>query len=441
MNPEGDPEKPDDGLAEDLEDKRVLVVDSGGLFIEVARRLARDFGKVYYASEWLDSFPSLNRGIVGDGFSDIEHVAHPLEVAGEVDLVLFPDSTHAPLQEHFEAIGVRVWGARKAEALEQNRSFFLRTLRELDLKVPKHTICNGLSELNTVLKEKEDCYVKVSKWRGTFETAHWRSFDLDEALLDLWAMRFGPAKELITFIVCDAIDGAEVGADTYCIDGQWPSVGLTGFEAKDSSYLGAVTKREDMPQELTETMDAFSDYLKRERYRQFWSMEMRDGCFIDATVRAGLPSSASQMELWDNFSEIVWHGANGELVEPEPLALFSAECVLTMKHDKESWGVIEVPDNLRQWMKLAGCCEIDGRICFPAETGGISGDLVGWLVAIGNSPREAIDQLKEYVEQLPDGVTARVDALVDVLREIELAADEGIEFTDKPLPKPEKVMT
>jgi hypothetical protein len=420
----------------DLSSKTVLVVDTGGLFIPIAQRLSRDFGGVYYASEWLDSFPQLNRGIIGDGYSEIKHVDNPLDVTARIDLAVFPDASHAALQLHLEAMGTPVWGARKGDGLELNRALFLRTLNELGLPVPAHTICDGLSELRAVLKDKEDCYVKVSKWRGTFETARWRSWKVDEPLLDVWAMRFGPAKEQIQFIVCDAIDDAEIGADTYCIGGKWPSLMLCGFEAKDNAYLGTVLKREDMPEALTETMDAFSAVLSDHRYRQFWSMEMRGDKFIDATCRAGLPSSASQMELWDNLSEIVWAGAHGELIEPEPTAKFSAEAVLELKRDKDAWGIIEVPDKLRQWMKLAGCCQIDGNICFPAESGGICGDLIGWLVALGDTPREAIETLKEYASNLPDGVTAKVESLADVLKEIDQAESEGVEFTDKQLPTP-----
>jgi len=423
-------------VSEVISRKSALVVDTGGLFLPIAQRLARDFGKVYYASEWRDSFPTLNRGIIGDGYNEIEHIDDPLDVTAQIELAVFPDASHSALQFHFEAMGTPVWGARRNDLLELSRTFFLAELRVLHLPVPQHTICDGLTELRSVLKDKKDCYVKVSKWRGTFETQHWRSWTVDEPLLDVWAMRFGPAKEQIQFIVCDAISDAEIGADTYCIDGQWPSMALCGFEAKDNAYLGAVTKRQDIPEELTGTMDAFSEFLAANHYRQFWSMEMRGDKFIDATTRAGLPSSASQIELWDNFSEIVWAGAHGELIEPEPVAKFSAECVLELKREKDAWGTIEVGDDMRQWMKLSGCCQIDGRVCFPAESGGICGDVIGWLVALGNTPRQAIETLKGYAQDLPDGVTAKVESLADVLREIEAAEQEGIEFTDKQLPEP-----
>ena len=68
----------------------------------------------------------------------------------------------------------------------------------------------------------------------------------------------------------------EIGGDTFCVDGQWPKWMLHGDEEKDKSYLGAVTAYDDMPQELRDIMEAFSPILKKERYRNQWSMETRE---------------------------------------------------------------------------------------------------------------------------------------------------------------------
>jgi hypothetical protein len=81
---------------------------------------------------------------------------------------------------------------------------------------------------------------------------------------------------------------------------------------------------------------------------------------------------------------------------------------------------------------------VDGRICFPPDRPG-EGE-IGWLVATGNTPKEAIERLKEYAAALPDGVTGATESLVDVLAEIEKEQEKGIKFSNKPLPKPVEVV-
>jgi hypothetical protein len=262
-------------------------------------------------------------------------------------------------------------------------------------------------------------------------------------LFAIWKSRFGPVGELLAFVVCDAIDTPlEIGGDTFCIDGQWPETMLHGLEKKDAGYFAAVTKRNEMPESVRDVLDGFTHVLKDYRYRNFWSMEIRvkdeDAFFTDATCRMGLPSGASQMELWSNLGDIILEGAHGRLVEPEPLGKFSAEAVLTSKTEKGSWIVIEVPDDLLQWMKLSHCCQVDDRICFspnrPAQ------DEIGWLVAIGDTPKQTIERLKEYAAALPSGVSANVASLADVLHEINQEEDAGIKFSRQPIPELSSVL-
>jgi hypothetical protein len=69
------------------------------------------------------------------------------------------------------------------------------------------------------------------------------------------------------------------------------------------------------------------------------------------------------------------------------------------------------------------------------------GDEIGWLVAIGDTPEQTIDRMLEYKNQLPDGVSAHTESLVDLLKEIHKAEAEGIEFSPMPVPEPELVIT
>ncbi len=427
----------------DLSSKTALVVDHG-LFIPLAHRLAKNgFGRVLYYSPWEEGFSKIYRAILGDGYGDIERCEDIWEVKDQVDCFVFPDVGMDGLQLELEAQGKRVWGSRGASNLELDRPLLLKTLYELGLDVPKYQRVVGIENLRAHLKDRENVYIKISKYRGMLETCHWRSWEQDKWMLDAWAVKFGPVGDYFPFLVFDAIDTPlEIGADTYCVDGQWPALMLNGIEAKDKGYFSAVTERQDMPEEVSHILEAFGPVLGKYRYRNEFSMEARvtddSVFFIDPTCRGGLPSTGSQLDLWENFPQIVWHGAAGELVDPEPAAQFSMECILTMKGTPSSWCVTEVPKELQEAMKVAGCCEIGEQTCFPPDEE--QERAIGWLVAIGDSPEETLEELKRLAAMVPDGVTANVEALADVIQEVDTAQEDGIPFTEEKVPEPEAVI-
>lgn len=419
-----------------------LVFDHS-LFIPLAQRLAKGFKRVLYHSPFEEGFTTINKAIIGDGFPDIERCDDFWSMKDEIDLFVFPDIQHAGLQLELERQGKAIWGSRRGDSLELKRQKFHRVLKEVGLDVPVFFVVPGLDALREHLRDKTDKYIKISRYRGSMETTHWRDWDLDEGWLDVLAVRFGPAKNLIPFLVFDEIETElEIGGDTYCVDGQWPSIMLHGDEWKDKGYFGAVTKREDMPEQIQRVMDAFSAVLEGFRYRNQWSMELRvmgdKAYFIDPTCRGGLPSTGSQLQLWGNFPEIVWRGANGELIDPEPTAQFSAECVLTMKSEKHQWGKTRIVKELSEFAKFGGCCEIDGAVCFPPDDS--HGEEIGWLVATGDTMEETIETMLERVKLLPDGVSANTESLIHLLKEIKQAEEQGIEFAEDAIPDPSTVL-
>ena len=430
----------------ELSDVTFCVVDHG-LGLPLAHRLAQDAKRVFYHTPWETGFARIHQCVIGDGYGDDRGVIRcndPWKIKKEVDCWIFPDIYHSGWQLELESQGAPVWGSRDADSLEMNREKFLNVLGKIGLKQAPHEKVMGLTNLRLFLRDKTDKYIKISKYRGSFETCHWRSWDEDHCNLDSWGVEFGPTQDLIPFLVFDPIgDGLEIGGDTYTVDGQWPSLMLRGDEWKDKSYMSAVTPRDKIPDPLEEVLTAFSPILKEYRCRNQWSMELRgqgdEWYFIDPTPRLGMPSTASQLSVWNNFSEIVWAGAHGELVEPEPNGKFTAECALTLCGEKGAWRVAKVPEILMDVMKVGGCCEINGMACFPPNDN--YGEHIGWLVAVGDTMMEAINNLKGYAEKLPDGVKANIETLVDLLREIKDAEQEGIEFSGQPIPEPSSVVS
>ena len=201
-----------------------------GLYLPLAQKLAPSFKRLLYWSEWQESFPTINKRIIGDGFDGIERIDDIWEHKNEINLFIFPDIYRSGLQSELKSQGHLVWGSRRGDRLETNRGAFMRVLQEVGLPVPTFQEVKGLAELRSHLKYREDVYLKLSKYRGSFETCHWRSWREDEGMLDSLAVKFGPLQDLMTFYVFDALDTEiEIGADTYCIYGKFPSLMLNGL--------------------------------------------------------------------------------------------------------------------------------------------------------------------------------------------------------------------
>lgn len=433
-----------------LEQVTFCVADKSGLAIPLARKLAESGAKVYYHTP-TDRRDQIQEGICGDGMADAEH--GPIEVVEEYESIL---DTHPTIicpdvrypgpnkQKFLRSLGYSVWGAADGMVLEQDRLFFLDKLKELGLDVPEYEVVTGITALREYLKGKEDIYLKCSKWRGTWNTQHWRSWDEDSHMLDVWAVLLGGLREKWEFVCCPKIDtDLEIGGDTYCIDGQWPEFMLHGVERKDQAYFSAVTPRDKMPKQLLPIMEAMSPFLKEVQYRSQWSMEVRVkepyNYFIDATTRMGLPSTGSQILAMSNLAEVIYYGARGQLVQPEYNCKFTAECMVNVHGSENAWHTEKFDPELRPNLMLMDYCESDNQPWWPAEDNG-SIQEIGWLVSSGDTPEECAREMNRLADLLPDGVDASVEALADVIRELHQEQEQGIPFTSQPLPEPEIVL-
>lgn len=426
----------------DISQVTALICDSG-LFLPMALRMAESCKRVLYWSPDCRGFPSLRQGSIGDGFENVERVLEFWSQVDDIDLFCFPDIGHSELQLHLEEMGIAVWGSRSGDKLELGREYFMRRLGQIGLNVPPHKVVVGLRNLIEELRESEDVYIKVSRWRGDFETFHWRNWTLDNGWLDVQAVNFGPLKDSIHFLVFEAIEtDLEIGGDTYSVDGGWPSLMLNGVEGKDKTYFAAVTKRTEMPEPIQEIIHAISSELREVRYRNQISFEdrVKDGehWWNDATQRGGMPSSASQYKLWKNFPEIVWAGANGELIDPEPDAQFSIECQLTCKGERDTWVTVELDHRLQEHCALSYCGFMDGCYVFPPDD--IHQGELGWFVVTGNDPSQLLQDAKDLADLLPDGLNADVESLASVIKEVDQMQQEGIPFTEKEMPEPSEVL-
>ena len=408
------------------------VVDHG-IFLPVALKLAEQLDRVLYCCPHDRAMPLIQEGVVGTGFDNLDWRSDLWSIKDEVDVFVFPDIGFAGEQRELISQGFPVWGHRGSDKLETNRGLFLRTLEALKMPVPPHVRIEGITQLREHLKDAKDKYIKISHWRGDWETLHWRSWDEDEAALDFHAYKFGPAKEFIAFYVFDPIDtDIEFGIDSYCIDGKFPQTVIQGPEWKDKSFLCSVEKLADVDKRLRSANEDFAPALFD--YRGFFSSEVRDKYFIDPTCRAGSPPSQVMIELFENLGEIIVAGAHGELVEPKPAARYGVQALLSTPREKDEWVVLEIDESARRWCKFSYACNFNGRVCIPPNP---LHDMLGWLVAYGDSIEEAIDALKLHSEGLPPGIECHIPSIANLLNEAKEAKAEGMELGDGKIPPPQ----
>src|ERR1022692_1993315 len=309
-------------MIKDTSDVKVVVVDRG-TFFPVAKRLTRDMKEVFYHMPNGDAFKTFAKGVLGDGHDDVTLIEDFWKIKNDVDLFVFPDCTDAGLQRELVSQGFPVWGSKDAGELEENRGAWIKKCKELELPLPKTQVITGITNLWLFLEEHqgEIYHIKISRWRGDMET--WKAFDPIQIRnkLDALSMRFGPFKEKVPFYVQENLEtDIEGGADTYFV-GDYPDKIILGYEKKGESYFAVVKDRKDMPKEIWDVSEAIAPTLRDMDYCNMVSSEVRvkgkKSFWLDPCLRFPSPAGEEELELYKNFSDIVWHGANGELVQPE----------------------------------------------------------------------------------------------------------------------------
>jgi len=428
-----------------VSDVTAVIVDHG-YYVSLAEALSRTFKKTYYSSPSDKEFQCAADAVFGDGLETVERTDNFLdpEVLKEIDLFIFPEIGFAPLQKLLRSLGKAVWGSFDATYLEVYRQQFLDFVKECGLPVPPSTKITGLSNLSAFLKDKKDKWVKVDRFRGDAETFHWIDADYGEAKMNELAMKFGGVKELIGFVVQDPIKAtAEVGFDGWTVGGAYAGSSFAGYEAKNELYLGSVRQYSQLPKEIRQVNSAIAPKLKELGYRNFIATEIRVGedkkpYYIDATNRMPGQTGEQLQETCANLADMIWHGANGELLEPKWNYRFAASA--TMHYDacvENHWKTLRVPKEVKQWVKAAHYCEVDGVLQFPPSPS----DELGVVIGCGNSITETLAHLRKNIDALGDApVSFQLDGFHDLLDDIREAQKKGMKFTDGAIPKREDIL-
>jgi hypothetical protein len=408
----------------------VLVVDQG-LYVHVAERLAESFGRVlYYCNGWRSAFPVSERFNIGAGLEGVERVANLWEHVESADLIVFPDTYFGGEQVFLRRQGKRVWGSGNAELLELHRDELKTVLKGAGLPVGPYKIVTGIDALRDYLKENPGVYVKGNVFRGDVETFRNSNWIVTQPLLDDLASRLGPRQSSTVFVVEDPIEGVEAGYDGVCIDGQFPSTACFGYEAKDAGYVGKVVDYAELPDALREVNSRLAPALAALGCRSFFSTEIRVGpdrrpYLMDPAMRAGSPPSEAYIELFANWDEVIWAGAQGEVTELRPVAGYAAEIILRSEWAREHFLALDIPGSIRRFVKIHGHCRIEGRD-YAAPLGIRE---VGAAIGLGDSLEEAVGAALEHAEAV-QGLELEFDrnALDAAMDAVEQGRQFGIDW-------------
>lgn len=415
-----------------LKTKSCLVADHG-LFMELAPRLAREFGEVKLWTPWMSGYPKAAPAFVGMGLQEVQRVETFWDHVQDSDLIVFPDLYMADMARVCRGrFNKPVWSHFGAENLELDRWGTRKLQRDLGIGAPRTKHFIGVEELASYLRNVEDKWVKISTFRGDGETFHHETWHTTEIYLDHFRNRVGALADSYEFIVEDNVDGIEVGYDGWTVKGEWPEAAYWGFEVKDRAYIGKFTPYTELPKPIRDINDRVSPILKEEGAVGFCSFEFRltkggDPLMIDPCLRAGSPPFEGTMEGYDNLGEVMWEGAHGRLAPVRSAGEFIAIAMIHSTFALTNWVPLEIPPSIERWVKLRNKAVVDGKI-YHVPTQGEMPE-IGAVVAVADSLEEAKRLVVERAEKVRGYlVEVHAEALDSAEEEIETARGYGVEF-------------
>ena len=142
-------------------------------------------------------------------------------------------------------------------------------------------------------------------------------------------------------------------------------------------------------------------------------------------MRAGSPPSEAYVELFANWDEVIWAGADGEVAELRPAAAYAAEILLRSEWAREHFLALDIAPSVRRFIKIHGHCRIDGRdYAAPLVIREI-----GAAIGLGDSLEDAVGAALEHAEAV-DGLELEFDrsALNAAMESVEQGREFGIEW-------------
>lgn len=303
---------------------KYLVIDSGGLHVETARRLGKDGNKVWYFSPWFAPYPLFDSFAPGVGVPEIEKVLDYGPYIDEADVIVFPDVGMGKLAHYLRQKGKTVFAAGLGDGLELDREFADKTMKEIGIKTPEtffaYGIDNALDTIDKLLKEKTETnqnakgglYIKFNIFRGSSESFPVANIDDAHFMFDVLRSRIGPYSAKIPVCIQREVKGVECGADCFFDGIKFITPTMVGFES-GGSYIGYLTDDFSI---YKPDLDKLTEYFRAINYRGAFSFECiydgKDCYWIDPTPRFPMPLGLMYNEYAKDFPKLISDIAKGQ---------------------------------------------------------------------------------------------------------------------------------
>ena len=373
-----------------MDTETFLTVDTN-LGLEYSRRFGDDGYTSYYSVVHASPYPRLADEICGYGFNDIIKIYDWGEgLDAGAGTVVFIDSGFGALADYLRSKGYAVFGSDgTTELLELDRIYVRNVLKKLGINVPPAEVIKGVDKVidyMQVLREKR--FVKISKFRGDFETMGTdNAKDLEVRLKkggytiignDIWFVLEKPMDN----------DGVEVGVDAYFNGSEFMT---PVFETLEVSGAGNLTKAQEYTESIWyEVLEKIAPFLAKHNYHGLFCMEgFYDGNTIyvtDVTPRHPFPCGYAYPKWVGNLSEVYMAIAQGEEIKPIVPTTYS--CQIGVYTDNfHDWGAIHYDDYDFKWIAYRRVIHANGEVWF------VPGDpLVATAVSAHEKWRTAITE-------------------------------------------------
>lgn len=374
----------------------VCIVDNiGGAYLPIARHLSQYFSKTFYHSVNQNPFPRYGIDAVGTGYPEIEKVDEFWGRVDEFDIIFFTDLYFNDWGKHLRSMGKMVWGGCPSDVVETDRKLFKQELDRVNLPAVKTTYITGIDNLLKFLSKKEDMWIKISYYRGEMETYHHTDMFNTTIFFNDLRHSLGPLSDKLEFCIEPSINSiAEIGNDTYSVNGQYPNGQMWGLEVKDTGYIGKACSFTDMPAPIQTVNTKMASVLQKYSHQGFFSTEIRYTetklpFFTDPCMRAGSPPSNTMMMMITNWDEIIPNLCRGKIVEPKWAAKYGVEIILKSPYANDSYMPVAFDMQYDNNIKLKGAFRIDGKdYVIPWKYAGFDMEEFGSVVVVGDSVEE-----------------------------------------------------
>lgn len=306
-----------------MEKIRFLVIDTGGIHVDTARKLGQEGHTVYYYTPYQEVYPQFRRFAPGVGVPEIQKVYDYGKYLDEVDCIFFPYVGMGELAHYLRQKGYVVFGAGRGEEIEQDRPLSLQIMEKVGVKYPESHCVKGIDEavakLKSLLGQKNETnqnatgkyFVKFNIFRGEIDSFPAKSVDEAQFMFDSLRGSLGPYANQIPITIQKTVEGVETGADLFFNGDDFITPGMVGFESGDN-YIGYIT---DDLSIFKNDLVRVGKYLRAVNYRGAFSFECifdgHDNYWIDHTTRFPMPLGLMYPTFIQNFGQFILDVATG----------------------------------------------------------------------------------------------------------------------------------